>query len=136
MLRKDSRGTGLYNMISRIDKRLWLLATLIYMVLLMGVEISPDLHPGKASVAKQIAHNGLHVPAYAVLTFLLVNTLQLYGVKKTVLWAFAISVWYGWLNEILQSFSPGRTCSVGDEVLNILGAVIALVFMKKMRILK
>ena len=118
-------------MFINFTRPVWTLSTLIYMFLLMGLEISPDAHPGKSSVVKQVAHNSAHVPAYMILTFLLVRTFQSYKVRKIVFWAFAISVWYGWLNEILQSFSPGRTCSVSDEVLNILGTTLALLLFKK-----
>ena len=85
---------------------------------------------GTGSLSEQIISNLLHIPAFAVLTFfwlksfrreryekryLLSNSLILLGV-----FLFAIS------DEIHQSFVPGRTASLMDIGLNVLGILLGL----------
>ena len=116
-----------------LSKIQWTLITITYMLAILGSSLQPALHQ-KHDVVRETVHNGLHVPAYMGLTFLLVSTFQSYNTKsRVVLRAFFISASWGWINEIVQSYVPGRTCLVSDEVLNIIGTGLSLILMKKIK---
>ena len=104
------------------------------MLAILWSSLQPEVHE-KHNVIKETIHNGLHVPAYMGLTFFLVSTFQSYKNTKLriALWAFFISASWGWINEIVQSYVPGRTCLVPDEVLNIIGTGLSLILMKKIK---
>jgi len=110
-----------------INKRCWKIITLFYMGCLLAYSLKPGASLGAASSIKQVAFNLAHVPAYALLTLLLVYSLEL----KTLNWAFTVSVSYGIFNEFVQSFSPGRTVSIFDILLNALGTWGMLYFIRK-----
>jgi len=110
-----------------INKRCWKIITLFYMGCLLAYSLKPGANFGTASSIKQVAFNLAHVPAYALLTLLLVYSLDL----KTLNWAFMVSVSYGIFNEFVQSFSPGRAVSIFDILLNVLGCWLFLYFLKK-----
>ena len=117
-----------------LTKKHWITITIVYMVLLLLVSLKPAAETmGPPSGLKQAAHNFLHVPAYAILVFLLFNcrlpALRRFGGGPALrrfggggLTCFIIAVIYGALMEHLQSFSPGRLPSVLDIILNTLGA--------------
>ena len=71
-------------------------------------------------------HNLLHVPAYAVLTFLWWKALGSGGWGPTLV-AGLIAVTYGALDEFHQYFVPGRLASVTDGLLNLLGCALAAI---------
>lgn len=71
-----------------------------------------------------------HMPAYALLTFLLTKSLRTTITEhRTPLIAFFIAVAYGALIEFLQGFT-GRQPSWTDVGLNTLGASIIIIFFK------
>ena len=117
-----------------LSKIHWTLITAIYMLGILWSSLQPEVHQ-KHDVVRETVHNGLHVPAYMMLTFLLVRTFQSYKNTKLriALWAFIISASWGWINEIVQSYVPGRTCSLSDEVLNIIGTGLSLILIKKIK---
>ncbi len=73
-------------------------------------------------------HNLLHVPAYALLTFLWIRTLSPLSRPpgRVLAVAFLIAVGYGALDEVHQAFVPGRLLSLTDASLNALGAGITV----------
>jgi VanZ family protein len=77
--------------------------------------------PGSGSIPEQIISNLAHIPEYAILTFLWLKTFLSrdfkgkYGLMLIGLTAFAI------LDEIHQSFVPGRSASCIDIGLDVIG---------------
>jgi VanZ family protein len=77
--------------------------------------------------------NLLHVPVYAILTWLWWRALRAKtGRRPAVLLAAAIAAGYGILDEIHQMYVPGRFASITDALLNAAGAaaVVAWVFLR------
>ena len=83
---------------------------------------------GGSSLSEQVISNLAHIPAYAVLTFLWFKAFALRGFGKrskvlsviilACLLAFAVS------DEFHQSYVPGRTASLMDIGLDILGMIL------------
>lgn len=107
---------------------------ILYMIVLACLSLQPASAGAQTSAWQQILHNACHVPAYAVLAFLMLRTFVIKN-KRAYQIVFFVSFSYGVLMEIGQSFSPGRTFSVGDMCLNALGISIVL-FLNGQRILK
>ncbi len=105
---------------------------MVYIVCLGYVSLSP-ISEGQAAptVPRRVLNNLLHVPAYAVLAFLMglsfkrerSRQLQIPGLFVPVLCALA----FGALMEMGQVFVPGRTFDVGDMALNGFGAALGAV---------
>jgi len=114
----------------KLDKKKWLALAISYMALLIYVSIKPADLNETPSVTQQVAHNLLHVPAYAVLTYLLVQCFTALN-RKTAIYAFMISFLFGVLNEFLQSFVPSRMASVSDMGLNAIGAGLMILIIQK-----
>jgi len=85
-------------------------------VFLVFVWLSPDFQ------------NLLHIPLFGGLAWLWCGALRQLAVppRFVLLLAFAISVFYGSLDEIHQSFIPGRMANLMDVVLNTIGAAVAI----------
>jgi len=78
------------------------------------------------SLAKSFVHNSAHVVAYGLLAALVLLALR--G-RSPWRWidvgiAVAIAGCYGVVDELHQSFVPGRVCSVADIVADLAGAVL------------
>ena len=111
-------------------QRFWLWTTVLYMIVLMAGSLKPNLDTASHSQLAEMLHNAFHLPAYAMLAFILVNTFRAFNRPRANLWVFCISAGYGGLIEILQGLVPGRTPSFGDESLNALGTVLVLLFFR------
>ena len=104
----------------------------LYMIVLCFGSLAPaGSMPGDGtSLARQIFHNFLHIPAYAGLTYLWVSYL---GPKtgrvarKTLFISAGIAMAYGILMEYLQSFTPDRQMSLMDVGLNAIGVGIVVI---------
>lgn len=110
-------------------KTKWFL-TFLYMILLVYFSLKGRGPVAHTSTIKEMMHNLGHIPAYAVLTYLLVwsfSTIQ----RAILMRVFLISFFYGVGMEILQSFTPDRTPSVKDALLNALGAGVMLWLLKR-----
>jgi len=73
-----------------------------------------------------------HALGYAVLAalwFIALRRTWDLSVRKAVVWTMLIALLYGVLDEIHQSFTPGRVPSSADVVADVLGAAIALLLM-------
>ncbi|MFN2358859.1 MAG: VanZ family protein [Desulfotignum sp.] len=77
-----------------------------------------DLNPG--------LQNLLHIPLYGILAFLWVRFFAKIGwpVGRAVVLTLVIAIGYGCLDEIHQSFVPGRYGGLLDILLNSFGAVL------------
>lgn len=86
-------------------------------VFLVFVWLSPDLQ------------NLLHIPLFGGLAWFWCGALRQFAVpsRLVLLLAFAIAVLYGALDEIHQSFIPGRMANLMDVALNTIGAAAAIV---------
>ena len=70
-----------------------------------------------------------HIPLYAVLTLLLLETFlpDVFSWIKALFLPFPIALGVAILDEINQSFIPGRDSSAFDVLLDLIGILIALV---------
>jgi len=110
----------------RAPRRFWRLAAYFYILGILFFSVRPDLRPpGTGNVVVEQVKNWLHVPAYAGLTFLLLCGLGRVT-WRTKMIAFVAAVTYGGLNEIFQSWTPGRTCSWDDVARNAFGSLIVV----------
>jgi VanZ family protein len=82
----------------------------------------PDLTPGLPALEEV----GGHFTAYGALAGLLWWALWGTGVKYPATWALVIAVAYGATDEYHQSFVPGRSMTVSDLIVDLIGASAAL----------
>ncbi len=104
----------------------WTLLAIAYMAALFLLSSIPD----DSDLGRRILfpppaiQNLLHVPVYAVLTWIWWRALRARtGSQLAALLAAAIAVGYGILDEFHQMYVPGRFASVTDALLNAAGAV-------------
>jgi VanZ family protein len=76
--------------------------------------------------------NLLHIPLYACLSFLWVRAFSRLRVNtaKGAVSALFITILYGCIDEVHQTFVPGRYGGLIDIYLNTVGAVIGIVLFK------
>lgn len=77
---------------------------------------------------KPTIQNLLHIPIFALLSILLLQVLDGFGIqnrKKIIISMSALFV-FGILNELLQILVPGRYPGIMDIALNILGALLGI----------
>ena len=91
----------------------------------------PDLAIVKAgSKADQILSNLAHIPAYGILTFMWLKSFNDFTRHKSralIIGAVLVGLFlFSITDEIHQSFVPGRTASVMDVGLDLLGILIGL----------
>ena len=100
---------------------------LVYMLFLGYMSVVPLHKPGEhVSMAKQVFDNALHIPAYAVLTYLLIRCFKNVSVKVLIT-AGLTALGYGILMEYFQSLTPNRYPSFMDVCLNGAGILIAVI---------
>ena len=110
---------------SIIAPRSWRLFLYLYLLGILFMSLQPDYpRPGEPGWIPDVK-NFLHIPAYFGLTFLLLGTLGRLR-WRTRISAFVIAVGYGAVNEIVQAFVPGRSCSLDDVGRNAVGALVAI----------
>jgi hypothetical protein len=88
-----------------------------------------------ASAWSALLHNGMHVVAYGVLAGTCLLAVARAGAppRRHAAWervSFAIAVAYGIVDELHQSFVPGRVCSVADAMTNAAGALLGLLLVR------
>jgi len=100
------------------------------MIALAYLSLRAGNSAGETTQAQQMAHNLAHIPAYGLLTILLI-----YGFgrsKQSNIVRIAIfSFMYGLLMEALQSFVPNRYPSILDLCLNLIGIISVIILFKK-----
>ncbi|MBX3462164.1 MAG: VanZ family protein [Planctomycetes bacterium] len=77
-------------------------------------------------------HNGMHAVAFgalagACLLALLGRDTRIAHRRRWLVASFAIAVGYGVVDEMHQSFVPGRICSIADMATDAAGALLVLV---------
>ena len=117
-------------------KLLRMLNVILCLVSLLYGSLASHPIPGEGkSTPWQIFHNSLHIPCYALLTFLLVRYFTAVPsdtrsgkvgmvTRGDLVAAGLIALGYGILMEILQGLTPDRTPSLMDVGLNALGVGI------------
>jgi VanZ family protein len=78
---------------------------------------------------KPTIQNLLHVPMFAILSFLFLLMLQTFQIKnwKRNAIAFLSSGIFGLINEIIQIPVPGRYGGLTDILLNFAGAILGII---------
>jgi len=101
------------------------IAAVVYMAALTLVSIQPILKGHGSDMPRQILNNMLHIPAYGLLTYLLIKSFS--KLKYVYIVSFLFAVGFGVLNEYVQSFVPGRYTSGFDVLLNGIGSLIVVI---------
>ncbi|MCK6460678.1 MAG: VanZ family protein [Planctomycetes bacterium] len=112
-------------------RRWWMLA-LLYMAGLFALSSVPD-DPGKPGIGtyfpRPSIQNALHVPAYALLSYLMWRGLRgpkgraaTFAGRNAAVLAAVLATAYGVTDEVHQMFVVGRTASVTDALANAVGA--------------
>jgi len=114
----------------KLNKISWFFLTVVYMLVLIYVSTRPATTGHTPSTAEQVAHNLCHIPAYAILFFLLIHCFTAFDFFAQIS-AMSISILFGAFNEFLQSFIPSRMASLSDIILNAVGVGLMLWFMIK-----
>ena len=131
----DSRMRQLPSLFDRGARR-WLrcptwvrvLPPLVVMALLWWSS-SREPTPGPRDVPGILWRNAMHVVAYAILGASLLMAMHSVPRRRLVgpgLWSFLIAIAYGIVDELHQSFVPGRVCSLADVFADAAGAALAL----------
>jgi VanZ family protein len=84
---------------------------------------------GSGSLSEQIISNLVHIPAYALLTFLWLKSFAGAESKNNIIAFYLILaglVLFAVSDEIHQSFVPGRTASFMDIGLDLIGILFGL----------
>lgn len=80
-----------------------------------------------------VSDKGLHFLAYVILSFLLWSAINPYKKvnwhKATVWWVLLVIVWYGVIDEVLQSFVTGRSCDIRDFFADLAGTLTSLIML-------
>ncbi len=109
--------------------------TLAFASLIIILSVTPDKSETDDSIfvwlvatTPSLLQNFLHVSCYAVLTFLIVWSLELFGSMLLRLGlALILAVGLGAAMEWYQTMVPGRFGTLGDNLLNGLGALAGLI---------
>jgi VanZ family protein len=103
------------------------LSTVLYTILLAVASLRPG-SGGETPPMEQMLHNLAHIPAYAVLTYLLTRCVSRLNHRNQVLIALSAFA-FGILMEIGQSFVPNRYFSPRDMMFNAAGILLVLLFL-------
>jgi len=78
-----------------------------------------------------VSDKGLHFLAYLILVFLLWSAISPHSKvnwrKAAVWWVLLVTVWYGVIDEVLQSYVAGRSTDIMDFVANLGGTLTGLI---------
>ena len=112
-----------------------ILYPIAYMIGILGFASIPDI-PGNANCRlslNAIVNNFLHVPAYGILVFLWFKSLhqKSRSKHKSLFYAVGLTMTFGILQELVQSFVRGRFVSLADIGLNTIGIALAVLYIHK-----
>ena len=107
-------------------------AVIAWMGVIFFLSSRPDL-PNFAPGLPGLEEIGGHLTVYAVLAALLWWALHGSGVRYPATWALVLAVVYGATDEYHQSFVPGRTMSVSDLMVDLIGAGAVLLIVTLLR---
>jgi VanZ family protein len=113
-----------------IPRSVFIALTGLYMAGLLFSSSRPVLKaPGTEDKVMEQIYNFAHLPAYAILTFLLLCSMDS-ATPTAQGTAFLISFVFGAANEVVQFYTPGRYFQVSDMMTNGTGALLTLVILK------
>ena len=109
---------------------------ILYMIVIFILSSIPtyDGKLGGVVLCEPKLTNILHVPAFAVLSFLWMWYFQIskvFSFKKAVKLVSIITITSAVFGEVYQLFIPGRFASVSDIALNIAGIFFGVLFRRK-----
>jgi glycopeptide antibiotics resistance protein len=110
-----------------------IILTSIYMLLLLASSVIPmDRHiKGFQFVIelKPAIQNLLHIPMFAILSFLFLLILQTFQIENWKRNAMVLlsSGFFGLINEVIQIPVPGRYGGLTDILLNFAGAILGII---------
>lgn len=112
-----------------------ILYTIAYMIGILGFASIPDASDNAdyRLPLNAIMYNFLHVPAYAILVFLWFRALyqESRSKQRSIIYAVGITMAFGILQELVQSFVRGRFMSLADIGLNTIGIALAVLYIHK-----
>lgn len=107
------------------------LAILVTLFIIYVSSIPDSTFLGSGTSVERIISNLLHIPAFALLTFLWLNSFSRikYGKRPIIIVVTILAglILFAISDEIRQSFVPGRTASPMDLGLDLLGITFGLV---------
>ncbi len=113
-----------------LPRYIWLIFVGFFMALVLYSSTQPT--PQVSGINQSFVDHVLdyaHIPIYSVLTFLLLLSFCSFDFRRQAV-AFMVAVLFGVLNEWVQQYIPGRSCSIHDVINNALGALLAIVFVQ------
>ena len=131
-MRLVSYGIQLYKLFLSNKRKFLYLPLGLYWLLIFILTSIPGNHiPTIFGVSDKIKHFG----AYFVLAILLNFTLYIQNrfpllSKKSMLFTFLITLFYGLFDEVHQIFIPGRAFDWWDLVADIIGSVLGILLVK------
>lgn len=128
--------------IIKLSKISWLIICVFWASLIFFFshqELNINAITDNTSLDKPTKHNpkeiSLHATEYAILTFILITTLnkwiKKYKIKQIILFSAIISFLYSLTDEYHQSFINGRNASTADILFDSLGILISTWMMNK-----
>lgn len=117
---------------NRKQDNIILILTIIYILLLLASSIIPGETESRGLQFfvnfNPTIQNLLHIPAYALLSILLLDISKEYQAlkRRKILSVFGFCGFFGILNEIIQMAIPGRFGGLTDIALNIIGTCLGI----------
>jgi len=111
-----------------------ILYPIAYMAGILGFASVPDTPDTPHSLSlNAIVNNFLHIPAYGILVFLWFRALHQKSRSKhrSLFYAVGITMAFGILQELVQSFVRGRFVSLADIGLNTIGIALAVLYIHR-----
>ncbi len=103
---------------------LWLPAIIVALVIFILSAVS-----GNTVTKMGLDQESIHINGHFILYFVL--TFALYKATKNILLSVALSMLYGFLNEVNQLFVPQRSFQLIDIITNSLGIIAAGILLWK-----
>ena len=109
-----------------------LILTIVYASLLLVSSIIPGESKSRGLQFfinfNPTIQNLLHIPAYGLLAFLLIDISKEYQElkRRQILYVFIFGCFFGILNEIIQMAVPGRYAGITDVTLNTIGTCLGI----------
>lgn len=115
-----------------------MLLPLIYMVLIFEISSMPGNHGdmGGFELLGPGLCNLMHLPEYALLFILWFRFFKMRQFPGSTFYTFAVTIAYGVIDELHQSFVPGRYSSPLDLLLDALGAILGFTIIEITRSLR
>ena len=103
--------------------------TIAYMSLILATSLVPQFRIRDFMTLSPIIQNMLHIPMFAALSILFLQIARNYdlGRRKAGVLTFVFCGIFGLLNEIIQTFVPGRFGGLMDIGLNSMGAIAGII---------